>query len=145
MNLKGASFFAFIILIMTIFGLIIRKSFIGDGLIALALQIAAIFIMIWARLSFGVRSFHATANPTEGGLVTKGPYRFIRHPIYAAVIYFIWAGALSHFSIINIALAVIATAAIAVRIIAEENLLLQRYPEYAAYAARTRRIVPFLL
>jgi protein-S-isoprenylcysteine O-methyltransferase Ste14 len=34
-----------------------------------------------ARVTFGGRSFHVGANPTEGGLVTKGPYRFVRHPI----------------------------------------------------------------
>lgn len=30
-----------------------------------------------------------------GGLVTNGPYRFIRHPIYTAVCLFVWTGVLS--------------------------------------------------
>ena len=30
----------------------------------------------------------------RGGLVTTGPYRYVRHPIYAAATYFAWAGAL---------------------------------------------------
>ena len=50
--------------------------------------------MVAARITFGRRSFHAAANPTEGGLVTTGPYAYIRHPIYAAILYFVWAGAL---------------------------------------------------
>jgi hypothetical protein len=33
-------------------------------------------LMIWARLTFGLRSFHPAANPTRGGLVTTGPYIF---------------------------------------------------------------------
>jgi hypothetical protein len=41
-------------------------------------------------LTFGARSFHAGANPTDGGVVTAGPYRFFRHPIYAAILYFLW-------------------------------------------------------
>jgi len=45
--------------------------------------------MLWARLTFGGRSFHAGANPTAGGVVTTGPYRFVRHPIYAAILYFL--------------------------------------------------------
>lgn len=40
--------------------------------------------MAWARLTFGRRSFHASAVPTAGGVETRGPYRFIRHPIYTA-------------------------------------------------------------
>ena len=55
-------------------------------------QIAAGVLMFWARRTFGRRSFHLTADPTEGGLVTSGPYRYIRHPIYASIILFAWAG-----------------------------------------------------
>src|SRR5512141_1042392 len=47
--------------------------------LAIAFQVLAAALMLWARLSFGSRSFHAAANPTEGHLVTTGPYRFIRH------------------------------------------------------------------
>jgi protein-S-isoprenylcysteine O-methyltransferase Ste14 len=96
-------------------------------------------------VTFGRRSFHAAANPTEGGLVTNGPYRYIRHPIYAAVLYFLWAGVAAHLSVSHAIAALIATAGLAARILAEETLLIGRYPEYAAYARRTRRVVPFIL
>jgi len=43
--------------------------------IAIALQLMAVALMIWARITFGRRSFHAAANATAGGLVTTGPYR----------------------------------------------------------------------
>src|SRR5689334_6308380 len=54
----------------------------------IAIQILAFALMVWARITFGIRSFHATANATRGGLITNGPYRLLRHPIYAAIIYF---------------------------------------------------------
>ena len=60
-------------------------------------QVCAVLLMIAARLTFGRRSFHAAANPTAGGVVSTGPYAYVRHPIYAAAIYFTWAGALDHF------------------------------------------------
>jgi protein-S-isoprenylcysteine O-methyltransferase Ste14 len=53
--------------------------------VVIAIQVGAGLLLVWARLAFGRRSFHLAANPTEGGLVTDGPYRYIRHPIYAAV------------------------------------------------------------
>jgi protein-S-isoprenylcysteine O-methyltransferase Ste14 len=58
----------------------------------IVVQVGAALPLLWARQAFGRRSFHAAANPTEGGLVTTGPYRYIRHPIYTAFSLFCVAG-----------------------------------------------------
>jgi protein-S-isoprenylcysteine O-methyltransferase Ste14 len=58
---------------------------------------------------------------------------------------FVWAGVVSHASLPKGLLAIVASAAIAVRIKAEERLVTERYPEYRAYAARTKRLIPFLV
>ena len=145
MNLIIASRIAVVTLVIAIVTLLLQHGLFADKTVALAIQGLALLLMIWARLTFGRRSFHAAANPTEGGLVTRGPYRYWRHPIYAAVLYFIWAGAISHFSLTNMALALIASIALGVRIATEERLVRERYPEYADYAARTKRLIPFIL
>jgi protein-S-isoprenylcysteine O-methyltransferase Ste14 len=46
---------------------------------------------------------------------------------------------------LHIVLAALARAIVGVRISAEEGLLVARYPEYAAYASKTKRVVPFVL
>ena len=111
----------------------------------ISLQFVAAALMLWARVTFGARSFHAAANPTAGGLVTSGPYGFVRHPIYAAILLLVWAGVASHGGIVSVLSAIVATAAIAVRIGAEEGLVREAYPEYADYARRTRRVIPWVL
>ena len=100
--------------------------------------------MVWARVTFGRRSFHAAANPTSGGLVQTGPYAYIRHPIYAAATYFVWAGAIDHHTAPAVAGAALLTVGAFGRMLAEEHLLVGMYPAYAAYRERTRRIVPFV-
>ncbi len=112
--------------------------------LVVGVQALAVLLMIWARATFGVRSFHATANPTAGGLVTSGPYRWWRHPIYAAILYFTWAGAACHFDLLAAGGALLVTAGLAVRIAMEERLLIAAYPDYTTYAGRTRRVVPFV-
>jgi protein-S-isoprenylcysteine O-methyltransferase Ste14 len=113
--------------------------------VGLTVQALSVLLMLWARATFGLRSLHAAANPTSGGLVTTGPYRFLRHPIYAAILYFLAAGIASHPSWASVALGLVAIAASAVRILSEERLIVERYPGYAEYAARTKRVIPFVV
>jgi protein-S-isoprenylcysteine O-methyltransferase Ste14 len=124
--------------------LVFRDSLLASGVIAIGVQVASTLLMLWARMSLGRRSFHAAADPTEGGLVTWGSYKYLRHPIYAAVLYFLWAGVLTHPGIINGLSGALVTVGLAVRMAAEERLVAERYPEYAAYAAHTKRIIPFI-
>ncbi len=125
-------------------GLIVSGSVLSPMVVVTAGQLVAVALMIWARLTFGRRSFHATATPTEGGLVTAGPYRFIRHPIYSSVCLFMWVSTAGHPSALSIGLALVVSLGAAVRIVAEEALLRVRYQEYAAYASRTKRLIPFV-
>lgn len=110
----------------------------------LAVQICAGLLMIWARLTFGRRSFHLTADPTAGGLVTNGPYALIRHPIYSAILLFLLAAVVSHPSARNIGLGVLAVAGAVARLVCEERLLRVRYPQYADYSKKTKRLLPFV-
>jgi protein-S-isoprenylcysteine O-methyltransferase Ste14 len=91
-----------------------------------------------------MRSFHAAANPTSGGLVTTGPYRWLRHPIYASILYFSWATVVDHRTREAVLAALLITLGAAARMYLEERMLVDMYPDYRDYAARTARVVPFL-
>jgi protein-S-isoprenylcysteine O-methyltransferase len=106
--------------------------------------VAAVALMAWARLTFGRRSFHPAADVTGGDLVTTGPYRFIRHPIYTAACVFCWAGVLANSAVVPFGAGVLLLIGALIRIFAEERLLVDRYPEYRIYAKGTKRMVPYL-
>lgn len=144
MNWKNLSLAALAVLLACVLWLAVSRSILGAGPVTIAIQGSAVLLMVWARLTFGMRSFHATANPTAGGLVTTGPYQYIRHPIYAAILCFVWAGIAAHASPVSAALGLLASAMTAVRMVAEEKLVVQTYPEYAEYANATARLVPFV-
>ena len=112
--------------------------------IAIALQLIAVALMVSARVTFGRRSFHAAANPTAGGLVTTGPYRIIRHPIYTAACLFGWGSIVVHWSSVSVALGLLLLLGALMRMICEEQLIKQKYPEYVEYARVTKRMVPYL-
>lgn len=144
MNAKLLSVVATLALVAVVVYLFYTHSLFGIGPVSIALQVAAILLMLWARFTFGLRSFHFSANPTEGKLVTTGPYRYLRHPIYVAVLLFLWTAVAVHPSTGSLAAGLVATAATLARMLSEERFLRQRYPEYADYSRRAKRLIPFV-
>lgn len=111
----------------------------------LGAQIAAVLFMLWARFTFGMRSFNATAAPTAGSLVTHGPYAIVRNPIYASILVYFVASLIARPTWIHAGLLAVATIAVCVRVFAEERELRATYgAEYDAYAQRVKRLVPFV-
>jgi protein-S-isoprenylcysteine O-methyltransferase Ste14 len=145
MALRSVSILATAVLVAVAAALVFRGAILGTGPVSISLQAAGIALMLWARLTFGLRSFHYAANTTQGGLVTRGPYRYIRNPIYAAAWLVIWTGVAVHWSPINAMLGAVVAAMLIVRIACEEQLLRATYPEYADYARKTARLIPFVI
>ena len=89
----------------------------------------------------------ATPLPTPvqaGALRSHGLYRWVRHPIYTGVILLAVGSAIPSGSI-PVAIATVALVAwLQIKARWEERRLAARYPDYAAYAARTPRFIPFL-
>jgi protein-S-isoprenylcysteine O-methyltransferase Ste14 len=142
--LRTLSVLAFVAMVAGLAGQYYAGALFGIHPINIAVQAAAFLLMIAARVTFGGRSFHPAANPTAGALVTTGPYAYFRHPIYAAIIYFIWAGALDHFSWRVLAWAELITAGAFTRMHIEEYLLVRKYPEYREYKKRVKKLIPFV-
>jgi len=143
--MRTSSVLAFGVMVAGLFLLVSRHAILAVRPWTIAVQVAAVLLMLYARLTFGRRSFHAAANPTAGGIVTSGPYAFVRHPIYAAVLYFTWAAVIDHPSWVNAGGAALITAGAVARILMEERFLIDRYPEYRDYMHRTARVVPYLV
>ena len=142
--LKLASMCAVALMVLAFGGLVLTHSLVTSSIPVILVQCAALALMVWARVTFGTRSFHAAADPTEGGLVTNGPYRFIRHPIYTAACLLGVAGALANGSALALVLGTLLVAGAIGRMLCEETLIARVYPEYRAYAHATKRMIPFV-
>lgn len=112
--------------------------------VVIALQVAAVALNIWARRSFRKGEFRVSAAPGGSSIIRSGPYRFVRHPMYAAALLFIWASVMSHMSVLTVAIGLAVTAVAITRVVVEERLLHERYPDYGDYARSTRALVPFV-
>jgi protein-S-isoprenylcysteine O-methyltransferase Ste14 len=142
--LRNLSLVALLLMTAAMLGLLAMRSLFASAPVAVGVQVIALGLMVWARATFGRRSVHAGADPTPGGLVTTGPYRLIRHPIYTAVCLFGWAGVLSHWSLLAASLGILLLVGALGRMLCEERLVIQAYPEYRRYAQITKRMVPYV-
>jgi protein-S-isoprenylcysteine O-methyltransferase Ste14 len=79
-------------------------------------------------------------------LVTRGAYRWIRHPLYASLLLLAWGAALKRVGPASIGLAVAASLCLVATAKADERECLGRFGDaYRAYMARTRMFVPYLV
>lgn len=96
---------------------------------------------LWAVAGLGA-SLTPMPAPNGRGLRTRGAYKWVRHPIYAALIAGSlllvpgsWKGWLCWASLVAVLLAKVGL---------EERLLREEYPNFAEYAATTWRLIPFV-
>lgn len=112
--------------------------------VGLALFVAGLGFAIWARGHIGRNWGHPMSRKEDPELVTSGPYRFVRHPIYSGVIL---AGigtavALSWLWLIAVALA---ASYFVYSATVEERYMSERFPDaYPAYRSASKMLVPFV-
>ncbi|MDH3431697.1 MAG: isoprenylcysteine carboxylmethyltransferase family protein [Gammaproteobacteria bacterium] len=130
-----------------------EHAFGAQQLVSWFLLVVSIVLVVWGVIL--LRRFGRSRPTTVGSpefewenteaLVTTGIYRYIRHPMYSALLFLAWGALLKSVSIITLVLAGVATLAVAATAKAEEVENVARFGKvYQGYMKRTRRFVPFV-
>jgi protein-S-isoprenylcysteine O-methyltransferase Ste14 len=115
------------------------------GPIGVALCALGIGLAVWARAHLGRNWGMPMSRRENPELVTTGPYRFVRHPIYGGIL-LAMLGSTIGASIIWLLPLVLFGAYFIYSARAEEKLMLEQFPgQYAAYMKRTKMLLPFML
>jgi protein-S-isoprenylcysteine O-methyltransferase Ste14 len=110
----------------------------------LAGDVVAVLFCVWLLVSVAFLGRSFGVLPAARGLVTRGPYRLVRHPVYLGEIGACAGLALAAPSIYNVAVLAALCVAQGVRMTLEEGALEAAFPDYEAYARRTPRLLPRL-
>lgn len=80
----------------------------------------------------------------EQSVVSRGLYRYIRHPIYVGDLLLLAGLELSLNSWLALAVGLLAPVVL-LKAVGEEKMLMKSLPGYDAYCARTKRFIPFVV
>ncbi len=113
--------------------------------IGLAIWVLGLALAVWARVYIGRNWGMPMSRKDSPELVTSGPYRSIRHPIYSGIL----------LAMIGTTVAVSLYWLVAVLVIGgyfifsavnEERYMLEQFPDsYPAYKRSTKMLIPFIL
>jgi len=91
------------------------------------------------------RAFTPLPHPRpDARLVQTGVYSLVRHPIYGGVVIAALGWGLLTAAPVTLAVAVVLLGFFELKSRREETWLEERFPDYPAYRARTRRLIPWI-
>ena len=106
---------------------------------------AGIVAGAWALTANRPGNFNIRPEPKSGGrLATGGPYRYVRHPMYFAVMLAMLGFCLGYGEPWRWAALAALWIVLVIKAGIEESALTARHPGYADYARKRKRIVPFI-
>lgn len=112
-------------------------------ILGIVLVLDALAIALWALYTLRLKNFSVMPEPRENAVLnTHGPYRFVRHPMYSAVLLAgigLW---LMHATAIKGLVLLILAGVLLAKIKREESLLSSQYTHYAQYRSHTKALIP---
>jgi protein-S-isoprenylcysteine O-methyltransferase Ste14 len=113
--------------------------------VGLSLFVLGLGFAVWARVRIGRNWGTPMSRKNQPELVTGGPYRLVRHPIYTGILVAA-AGTAVALGWLWLTAVVIAGIYFLYSATVEERYLTEQFPDdYPAYQRSTRMLVPFIL
>lgn len=116
------------------------------GIPSLCLLAGSAGLAFWTLAANRPGNFNIRPTPRAGGtLVTSGPYRWIRHPMYTAALLAAAGAAAVSRQPLDVVLWLALLGVLAAKAVIEERALRVRFPGYGQYMSRTTRFLPWLV
>jgi len=127
------------IVVIVLFSDVLKLKLLNIIFIALFLLLGiwAIFVM--------KNNFNIAPDINENSnLITKGPYKYIRHPMYLSVLGSMLFLIINNFNYITIIFGLILLLDLILKLSFEEKIFSNRFPEYSDYKKHTKKLIPYI-
>lgn len=113
--------------------------------VSIILMSFGILLAVWSVWVMKKSRLRILPDPSANAmLVTDGPYKLIRHPMYSSIMLF--CAGMNHWSeLIDFILYASLFGTLMVKLVFEEHMLKQRFANYSQYQDKTYRLIPFCL
>jgi protein-S-isoprenylcysteine O-methyltransferase Ste14 len=123
----------------------IEADWLPVRVVGLAVGLAGALLLVWASVQLGPLLIHEAAVREDHALIESGPYRFVRHPVYAGYLALLLGSGVASLNVCLWLLWPVSLLGILIQADAEEQLLEAKFGQaYARYVRRTGRLVPRL-
>jgi len=136
----GAQFLLFIAFILE-FKIFILPELLPDFIAGLLMAISfSVFVMSLLQLNKNLSPF--PSPKTDSSLVTHGIFKYIRHPIYTAIILGMFVWSLYQQSLYQLIISILILILFYFKSKYEEQLLCKKFDDYKDYMQKTGRFLP---
>ena len=140
--------------LLVIVGIVLTRAFNTQTLavhsvilqvVGMIVFVSGLALAVWARIYLGRNWGMPMTKKEEPELVTSGPYRYVRHPIYSGLLLAVLGTALATNLYWLIGLVVVGAYFIYSATV-EERLMTSTFPDaYPRYKATSKMLIPFVL
>jgi protein-S-isoprenylcysteine O-methyltransferase Ste14 len=106
--------------------------------------ISSVLFGLWAIAEMKFRFNILPELLKDSTLVTTGPYRFVRHPMYTSIIFITLTWVITDFNLLRFIIWITLLITLNVKLRLEEKIVSAKFSEYASYKLKTKKLIPFI-
>jgi protein-S-isoprenylcysteine O-methyltransferase Ste14 len=123
----------------------VQADWLSFRLPGLALALCGALLLVWAVVVLGRFFIHDAAILSDHALIERGPYRFIRHPVYTGYLALLLGSGVASLNLWVLLIWPVSLLGILVQSSSEERVLGERFgQDHQRYVRRTGRLFPRL-
>lgn len=133
-----------ILQLVLFFYLFLSGPVVPQNIFAFLFEGAGFLLALWSLLTMRTTSYKITPEIATGAvLVENGPYTYVRHPMYFAVVLITLGLLLNYFTLVRGLAVIVLIMDLLKKIDYEENLLRGHFKKYEEYKNKTKKLIPF--
>ena len=131
---------------LILLGYLSLTGLLSHSIFSLGLQVLGVGIAIWGIVAMRLGQFNIQPEVKASQLIERGPYRWIRNPMYLGILIVMIPSVVDHFNFWRLSALVLLAIVLLLKVQREEKLLYNRFGEvYVDYRKRSKRLLPFIL